>query len=68
MNEDFKQNEEKKELEKTLKRIERANEILKKYPESSWQEIYRTLLLLEKSPIERLGHALLRRGRVQITP
>lgn len=55
------------EYDKALKRIERANEIAKKYPEAEWRTIYHTLVLLEKTPIERLGYGLLRRGKVQIT-
>ncbi|GEM_PF-6514498 len=55
-----------KEKRKTIKRMKRANLILAKHPKSEWQEIYHTLVLLEKSPIERLKIAIQRSGKFAV--
>lgn len=55
-----------KEKKKTIKRMERANAILTKHPKAEWQEIYHTLVLLEKTPIERLKIAIQRSGKFAV--
>ena len=42
--------------------VQKANQVIKRYPDASFENVWHTLMLLREPPQERLGRSL-RRGR-----